>query len=291
MKNTIRFIINPISGGKNKTLVPQQIEQVCAKLNIQADIYLSNSIQETIAQAKEAVEQQYETVVAVGGDGTINLIGAQLLHSSTALGIIPMGSGNGFARSLGLPFQIERAIKIIQSRKTVLIDTGTINEKPFINLSGAGFDAHIADKFQHSKSRGFFSYVNIVLREFNQYQAQQYHLNIDDEQLETDAFLITVCNGPQYGNNAFIAPAALMTDGRFHITVLKKCTWANAPSLAWRLFRGTIDLSKDVEQYSASSVQIKRKNVGPINIDGEPDSDGTELNFKLIPLSLKVIVP
>ncbi len=291
MKSIVRFIINPISGGKNKTHIPQQIEQVCIKLNIQAEICFSSSPEETRLQAKDAVEKQLETVVAVGGDGTINLIGAQLLHSSTVLGIIPMGSGNGFARSLGLPFEIERAIKIIQSRKTVLIDTGTINEKPFINLSGAGFDAHIANKFQHSQSRGFFSYVNIVLREFNQYKPQHYRIQLDEEQFETDAFLITVCNGPQYGNNAFIAPAALMTDGRFHVTVLKKCTWANAPGLAWRLFRGTIDLAKDVEQYSATSVRLIRKQAGPINIDGEPESDNTELNFRMIPLSLKVIVP
>ncbi len=291
MKQRVRFIINPVSGGKNKTRIPALIEKACIKTHLDVDICFSTSVSETREKTQEAIAEKINSVIAVGGDGTINIIGSQLIHSNTSLGIIPMGSGNGLARSLGIPFDIEKAVRIIESGKLILMDTGSLNGVPFMNLAGVGFDAHVAGMFHHSVNRGLLNYAKITLKEFNQFRPEHLVIEINGETFEQDAFLMTVCNGPQFGNNAFIAPKAMLSDGLFHITLLKQCSWKDAPGLAIKLFRGTIDNHVNTVSFVSNSVKIIREKSGLVNIDGEPVNQSNELQFSMIPSSLKVIIP
>ena len=291
MKPKVRFIINPISGGKKKDHIPDAIRKACLELNIDADIFLCSSIAETKEKTKEAIHLNYQAVIAVGGDGTINLIGAELVNTQVALGIIPMGSGNGLARSLRIPFNIKQAINSICEFNMQSIDTGEVNGIPFINLSGIGFDAHVAGIFHNSQRRGLISYAKIILREFYQFTQEPIELHMDGEIIHTKAFLLAVCNGPQFGNNAIIAPLASLRDGVFHITILKRLKWFDAPRLAYRLFRGTIHLDSNTDCFSAKSLTIVRSNNGLMNIDGEPIMLSKNLRIEMRPLSLNVIVP
>ena len=289
MKRKVRFIINPVSGGKNKAKIPQLIEEACLTSKLDADICFSSSVEETLERTQQAVAQKFDAVIAVGGDGTINLIGSELIHTPVALGIIPMGSGNGLARSLGIPFSIKKAVNQIDQFQVKVIDTCSVNGTPFLNVAGIGFDAHVAGQFHHSQRRGLLTYVKIVLREFSRYTPETCTILADGKTFQTDAFLLTVCNGPQFGNNAYIAPHASLTDGLFHVTILKRCRWIDAPALAIRLFRGTIDQDPNTTCFSAQSIVVQRTKHGQMNIDGEPQHQAEKLHFEMHPLSLRVI--
>ncbi len=289
MKRKVRFIINPISGGKNKAEIPKLIEDACITSNLDADICFSLSVEETLERTKQAVLQGFDAVIAVGGDGTINLIGSELINTTVALGIIPMGSGNGLARSLGIPFSIKKAVEQINRFQLKSIDTCSVNGTPFFNVAGIGFDAHVAGQFHHSQRRGLFTYVKIVLREFSQYKPESCKIIADGKSFETDVFLLTVCNGPQFGNNAFIAPQASLTDGLFHVTILKRCRWIDAPALAFRLFKGNIDQDPNTICFSAKSIDVHRTKSGLMNIDGEPQNQPDKLHFEMHPLSIRFI--
>ena len=291
MKPRVRFIINPISGGRKKEHIPETIRKACLEFNLEADIFLCSSIFETKEKTKDAIQLNYRAVIAVGGDGTINLIGTELINTQVALGIIPMGSGNGLARSLRIPFNIKKAIKTISDYNLQSIDTGEVNGIAFINLSGIGFDAHVAGIFHNSQRRGLISYAKIILREFYRFTQESLKIQLDGNTIHTNAFLLAVCNGPQFGNNAIIAPLASLKDGIFNITILKRLKWFDAPRLAYRLFRGTIHLDSNTECYSAKSLTITRSEKGLMNIDGEPILLSNNLHFEMRPLSLNVIVP
>jgi len=291
MKTKVRFIINPISGGKKKTHLPEAIRNASLEFGLEADIFLCNSISETKEKTKEAVLLNYHAVIAVGGDGTINLIGSEIVNTQVALGIIPMGSGNGLARSLRIPFNIKKAIKTISDYNLQSIDTGVVNGIGFINLAGIGFDAHVAGIFHKSERRGLISYAKIILREFNRFTQEPIEIQLEGKTIHTKAFLLAVCNGPQFGNNAIIAPLASLRDGIFHITILKSLKWYDAPRLAFRLFKGTIHLDSNTECFAAKSLTIKRRKTGLMNIDGEPIMLSDNLNIEIRPLSLNVIVP
>jgi diacylglycerol kinase (ATP) len=291
MKPKVRFIINPISGGKKKDHIPDAIRKACLEFNLDADIFLCNSIAETKEKTKESVLLNYDAVIAVGGDGTINLIGAELINTQVALGIIPMGSGNGLARSLQIPFNIKKAIQTICDFNLQAIDTGEVNGIGFINLAGIGFDAHVAGIFHNSQRRGLISYAKIILREFNRFTQEPIQIQVDGNTIHTNAFLLAVCNGPQFGNNAIIAPLASLRDGVFHITILKRLKWFDAPRLAYRLFKGTIHLDPNTECFSAKSLTIIRSRKGLMNIDGEPIMLSEILHIEMRPSSLNVIMP
>jgi diacylglycerol kinase (ATP) len=289
LKRRFRFIINPISGGKNKTLIPERIRNLIQNENIDAEIIVSKNSDDTIYQAKDAVIKNFDAVIAVGGDGTINNIATQLINQKTALGIIPMGSGNGLSRALNIPFNLKKAIGKVLNGKIKKIDTGLINDIAFVNLAGVGFDAHVAGKFHSSVSRGLLNYVKITISEFNNYKPRTYNIVYDGVERKISAFLITVNNGTQFGNNAYTAPNALLDDGLLNVMIIHKCSWYNIPSLAIRLFTKTIAKHPNVESFSTKSISIKRAENELVNIDGEPFQMSTDLIISLNKLSLCII--
>ncbi len=289
MKRRFRFIINPISGGKNKTSIPERIRNLIQNEDIDAEIVVSKNSDDTIYQAKDAVLKNFDAVIAVGGDGTINNIAAQLINQKTALGIIPMGSGNGLSRALNIPFNLKKAIGIVLNGRSNKIDTGLINEIPFVNLAGVGFDAHVAGKFHSSVSRGLLNYVKITISEFNNYKPRTYKISYDGIDRKISAFLITVNNGTQFGNNAFTAPNALLNDGLLNVMIIHSCAWYDIPSLAFRLFTRTIHKHRNVETFTTDSISIRRNENELVNIDGEPFQMSTDLKLSINKLSLSII--
>jgi YegS/Rv2252/BmrU family lipid kinase len=289
LKKYIKFIINPVSGGKNKSKLPEQIRALSNVKNFESDIKVSNSTEETIHIAQDAVEREYNAIIAVGGDGTINNVAAQLIDTETALGIIPMGSGNGLSRALKIPFDLKEAMETVYRFNKSKLDNGFINDTPFFNLAGVGFDAHVAGKFQGSVSRGFSNYIKITISEFNNYVPHEYEITVDGVTRKINAFLLTVNNGTQFGNNAYTAPNALLDDGLLNVMIIKKCSWINIPSLAYHLFNKTIHKHPFVETFSTSAIKIKRLNNELVNIDGEPIQMGKELDLKISKSNFSVI--
>jgi len=290
-KQTIWFIINPISGGKNKKHIPSLIEKYLDKAKYEAQILTTQSAVHTLQLAKEAVAQKVAVLVAVGGDGTINNIAQFTAFSETKLGIIPLGSGNGFARELKLYGAVKSAIQYINQGKTKRVDSGKMNNEFFINLCGIGFDAHVGSLFAGSVKRGFRSYLSIILKEFMQFKVQEIYLKTDTSNFETSAFMLSICNGKQFGNNAFIAPQANMEDGLLDMTIIEKFSNWKMPFIALCILLKKIQWVKEIRQMKARSISIKRAKAGFVNIDGEPVWMEANINITMNHHSINVIVP
>ncbi len=170
--------------------------------------------------AKKGVGE-YEYIIAVGGDGTVNEIASSIAGTDTVLGILPFGSGNGLARFLGIPMDTGEAIKTLNEKRVELIDSAKMNRQWFFNMAGMGFDAHISEVFSHDKTRGFGAYIRSSFREIINYKSEIYHLEIDGVHYEREAFMLSFANSSQYGNNAHVSPHASVQDGLLDVCIIK----------------------------------------------------------------------
>jgi YegS/Rv2252/BmrU family lipid kinase len=287
----VRFIINPISGGKSKSEIPALAEQILPKTQFNIDYTFTKNTEHTCFLAKECVQQAYDWVIAVGGDGTINQVAAQLIHTPIALGIVPFGSGNGLARALQIPLQSKKAISNLNQSIIQSIDTGLANTTPFVNVCGFGFDAHVSAGFSQMGTRGFKTYAKVSLQTIRKFKSETLHIEINDLHKKEKAFILAICNGPQYGNNAFIAPQAELTDGQFHITHIEEVNWKNILGLGTKLFLKNIHQSPLVKTSIAKQLTIHRAHDNYVNIDGEPIWLEKSVKIKMQPLSLNILIP
>ncbi|TSA25773.1 MAG: YegS/Rv2252/BmrU family lipid kinase, partial [Bacteroidetes bacterium] len=208
----ILFIINPVSGTghqeKRQEKIEEVIEKYLDKSRFSHQVVNTEEKGQASRLARHAVLEGVSIVVAVGGDGTVNEVGQSLVNTTTALAIIPTGSGNGLARHLGLPMQFRRAIEVINHGNRKKIDTATLNGSLFVNVAGVGFDAHVARKFDQTSKRGFFSYFHIATSSYKLYKPKKYTITIDGQTIQRRALLISFANSSQFGNQATIAPHA-----------------------------------------------------------------------------------
>src|ERR1700741_5030256 len=213
------FIVNPNAGAKKKINIPQLINSHFSK-DIPSEI-LTWDVKNDFSKISERIfAGNFTIAVAVGGDGTVNEVAKTVNHSEIALGIIPFGSGNGLARSLGIPMNALAAIKRLENGSVRTIDSGLINGKPFFCTSGMGFDAHIGSLFATSTTRGLWTYAKITTKELFGYKPLEYKITHSGGTFTRKAFLITFANAGQYGNDFYISPQASTTDGLLHIVVL-----------------------------------------------------------------------
>lgn len=289
MDNKYLFIINPISGTRSKVDIPRLIDQIFKGENYTA-VFTEYPGHASIL-ASQAVEEGLKAVIAVGGDGTINEVARSLINSETTLGIIPVGSGNGLARELGISMQIKKALKTIYEGVIRKIDYGLANNHPFFCTCGVGFDARVSYKFAKDKKRGGLMYVKNVITEFLNYQPETYEILMDNDGIKEKAFLVTVANASQWGNNAFIAPDANMEDGKLNITLLKPFTYIDIPNLAVQLFTRMIDMNSHICTFEKDSVTILREKPGVIHLDGEPMNMPERIDITTTAGGLKVFVP
>lgn len=239
--------------------------------------------------AQKASKEHMDVVVAVGGDGTINEVGTAIMGTDTKMGIIPCGSGNGLARSLGIPLSWKKAVVRLNEFRSRRIDTGTLNEFRFFNMAGMGFDAHISNEFAALKGRGLTGYVKKAFSEVLNYAPGQYKLDIDGKVYEREAFMISFANSSQYGNDAHIAPKALLDDGIIDICIIKPFPLYLFISMGLRMFSKTSEQSKYVEIIKGESVRIESVTNTLVHIDGEAKMIEKEIFISVDPLSLSVL--
>jgi len=283
------YIINPISGvGKQKT-----IEKLLSKYSDTSKITYQIIYTK---QAKQAIEisrteaKNFDAIIAVGGDGSVNEVAQGLINTDTALGIIPTGSGNGFARHIKLPLKLNKAIQRINNFKTEDVDVVKVNNVFAVNVVGIGFDALITHKFAKFGKRGFSSYIKLTTKEFSKFKGIETSAKIDGINLKNNVFLFTIANGSQYGNNAFIAPKASIQDGLLNVSILKKFPLISAPNLAYRLFTRKFDKFKYSDTYKAKSITILQKGEIKTQIDGEAFTFNDKIKIDIIEKALKIIV-
>lgn len=290
MKKKIVFIINPISGGKSKIFIPALIDKYLNHNKFDANIVFSERVGHAFILAKEALAQNADVVTSVGGDGTINEVAAAMVFSGKIMGIVPCGSGNGLARTLKIPLNHIKAIEHINKLETVLIDSGVLNDKKFFNMAGLGFDAHISALFAKDKTRGLKGYVKSTFTQITKYKPENYQLEIDGKIIEQQAFMLSIANSSQYGNNVHISPTALVNDGLLDICLVKSFPLYSFPNLGLRMLLKTIQHSNYVTIIKAKKAKIIREKAGPVHLDGEPLFMAKEIAVSINPLSLKLIV-
>ena len=283
------FIVNPKSGTTTKESIINSIHRYLPVEDFKI-IYWNNPLQDIEQDIKRNLPG-FDVVVAVGGDGTVNLVARALINTKAALAIIPSGSGNGLARYLGIPLEINKAIKALVSGKTITIDTCEVNDMKFISTCGVGFDAYVSARFAHSVNRGFWSYARIIFQNFWKYKFEEYELLVNKTSISRKAFLITFANSNQFGNNAVIAPHADIQDGIMDIIIVKPFPFYKLFSMGIKLFNKTIHHSKYVETLQVQSVTLTRAKPGAVQYDGEPINMEEVLDVRIVPESLKVLIP
>lgn len=290
-KKHVRFIVNPISGINEKESVVKAVEETIDRekydFSILSTLYAGHA--EEIARM--AANEGVDIVAAVGGDGTINEVGRALAHTETAMAVVPCGSGNGLARHLRIPINPVRAVKVINEGQEEKIDYGIIDEHPFFCTCGVGFDAFVSLKFANSGKRGILSYLENALRESVSYSPETYEIENSEGTVKYKAFLITCANASQYGNNAFIAPHASLTDGLMDITVLEPFSVIDVPTLSYQLFNKTIDQNSRIKTMRDTKITIRRAHGGVLHYDGDPVMGGKTIEVEIVHQGLKVIVP
>ena len=278
------FVVNRRSGVRRRRDIHRILREACAW---DYDIAESERKEDLDRIIDDASKSRVDVVFAVGGDGTVHEVAKRLIGRELALGILPTGSGNGFARHVGLPMNVRRSLEACSQTRIVEIDTARVNGIPFVATMGIGFDAWVADQFAMSRMRGLHTYAAIALRGFLGYKALEYEIDIDGESHRRRALIIAVANANQYGNNARIAPLASLQDGLLEIVIVDRVS----PAAAFRLFNGTLDRARGVTMLRGKRIAIRRPSAGAAHLDGEPVRLPETLDIEVVPRSLRVLVP
>ncbi len=290
MKN-IAFIINPISGTQQnvKRKLPKLIEKELDHKQWLQNIVFTEYAGHATELARQFATMGFDAVVAVGGDGTVNEVAQGLRDTQTALGILPMGSGNGFARHLHIPMQPVKAIQMLNHSESIYCDYGLANDRMFVTTCGTGFDALIAYQFAKAGKRGLKTYVEHVVKDLLTYKSQTYHIVGDGLDITHKAFLITFANASQWGNDAYIAPKASIQDGKMDICMMSSSALLGAPGLALRLFTKNIDNSLFMDTAKAQDITLYREEETPFHIDGDPVKMAKDIHIRIVEDGLKVL--
>ncbi len=253
----------------------------------------SRSVADGRRKAEHAVAAGVDTVLVAGGDGMVNSIGAVLIGTATALGVIPTGSGNGFARHFGIPLEPAGAVKALARARRRAIDVGTANGRPFFVTCSLAWDAAIARGFAAFPFRGILPYVFAAATELISYEDQPIHAALDGHpaQVFPNPILFTVANLTQYGGGAQIAPKARPDDGLMELVVARRPDLPRLLINLGRLFNGTLDQLPQVVTRRFQQLNLYRPRPTPIQMDGELVEAGRDIEVRLLPKALTVLVP
>lgn len=283
------FVMNPKSGS-GKTA---QLEQwIGSKGRPGRDILLpfSNAcaVESEILALLE--KDPFATIVACGGDGTVNVVARALAGTEATMGIVPLGSGNGLARHLGIPMDIDAALHRLQQGVKQRIDTARIAGHFFVNVAGLGYDARISQAFKNRRQRGLGGYVQTIAGNLNP-ALQPYELSYGNDSETAQAWMICFSNGSQWGNNVKLHPGASLTDGILHAVVFREKRLLHLPGMLFRLLTGEIDRHPGVSRADASHFSLFLSDPVALHTDGEPCGEVSgEICVVIEPANLNVWV-
>lgn len=285
------LIINPIAGTGNKAHIASMAEKRLKEAGMDLDVRHTTCKGDATTLAGLAVSEGYDAVIAAGGDGTINETAKALCNTQLPLGIIPCGSGNGLARHFGIVVDPESAIEIISQKNIKDIDYGVVNGNSFFCTCGVGFDAAVSDRFARQNHRGMLMYLKSAIEEYIRFSPSDYIISANGKTLTEKAFLVACCNTTQYGNNAYIAPNADISDGLLDVTIIHAGSLLEDAILGIDLMSGHLNHNLNIDTFKSSEITIQRKSDGPAHIDGEPVALPKELNVSCRHHGLKVFTP
>ncbi|GAA4843138.1 diacylglycerol kinase family protein [Algivirga pacifica] len=292
--NKLLFIINPISGAAKGKTIGKYIEEQLQQMPYTYTIWLTEHEGHGVTLAQQGVAQQYDIIVAVGGDGTVNEVAQGILNSNVPLGIIPLGSGNGLARHLKIPLNAKDALStILSARSIIAIDTATLNGKPFFCTAGVGFDAEISYQFASMPGRGILNYIKATLSYFIDATPQTYSIESTNGTTSLNAYMVTIANAAQFGNDVYIAPQADIRDGLLDLIAIRTFSKWKVISIFTKILLRRINHSKHVCCLQESSFTINNLEQQGSSIrvhrDGEPETTTLPIQVEILPASLQVV--
>ena len=290
-ENKVFFIINRYSGSGFQSAVEGRIIDECARLKLEGTIEYTRQKGHATELARQAVIEGFTRVFAMGGDGTVNEVARGLIHTSSALGILPKGSGNGLARHLQIPLNLQNALRLMDKHRIISIDTLSINDHLSVNVSGIGFDGHVAGMFGKNGKRGLVGYGKLILKEFPQFKEFNASVILDGKKLQRQSFILALANSSQFGNNAKISPLASVCDQLIDVCFVKKVPISQAIGFTHKMFTGHINDSEYVEILQGKNIIIKFDKPMPFHCDGESMEPTANFNVNLSSASLRMIVP
>jgi YegS/Rv2252/BmrU family lipid kinase len=291
----LAVIINPISGaGRRRDVARVRAEQAAAlleKRRLDAEVFVTERPGHARELAQAGLRRGVTTFVAWGGDGTVNEIGSALVGSHATLAIVPVGSGNGLARELGIPLDPAAAFQVVFDGRARTIDAGELDGHLFFNIAGIGLDARVAHRFAHDglDRRGFMRYLELAAREVTSFTPHEYTLIVDGRDRRVRALLVAIANARQYGNGALIAPEALLDDGKLDLVVVDYMPAWRVLMHAPKLFAGTVARVPGVSMTKTSSLSIASDTALVYHVDGEPYVGGQGVHARVHSRALKVM--
>lgn len=289
----VRVVVNAAAGSKSRIPTNAQtiadVEAVLAHVGVAAEVVESKSIAEARALTGEASRAGYTAVVAAGGDGTIGVVGSELLGSRTALGVLPMGSIMNIPRMLGVPRDLAAAASVLACGVVRRIDVGEVRGRPFFETASVGMNAAIfreAQRFQKGDRASIVRTIWVAVR----YRPARMRIDLDDRIIRTRALTVTVSNGPYVGTGMTVAPDARLDDGRFDVRVFERFSkWELVRHFASIAF-GRRSYAPRISTYRARRVRVSSVHPLPTRADSR-DLGTTPVEFTVRPGALAVIVP
>lgn len=287
-----RLIINPISGTLSKAGLAEAVADALTPMGWEIETLYTRGHGDATRFARQAADNDFDVVLAAGGDGTVNETAAALCGTSTALGILPCGSGNGLARHLGIPIDPREGLKVILAGEHRPIDFATVNGRKFFCTFGVGFDAAVSAAFAQKKTRGKLKYIQSTFETYAHYEPELYTITANGRTVTERAFLIAVCNASQYGNNAYIAPSARIDDGQLDVTVIHAGNPLSTALVGFDMLTGMIEHNVLIQHFRTPSIIIERQQRGGVvHVDGEPLEMDRKLDIDCHPSMLTVYAP
>jgi YegS/Rv2252/BmrU family lipid kinase len=290
-KRKIRIIANPFSGSKGGEKIEAVIDLYLDKSKFDHEICITQYSGHATELSSQAAALGFYAVIAAGGDGTINEVASSLVGTKTALGIIPLGSGNGFSYHLGIRRSKKKALEVINLCNPVLIDTVTANEHFFLNVAGLGLDATVAYNTRKNKKRGFLPYFINAVRESIRFKALDLEITSNGKTWRAEYTAAVIANASIYGYNFSIAPEADISDGLFDVILLKKASLLSYFLTVPRMLTRSIHKSKIIDYFKASELTVRHKGQSFFHKDGEGLVVEGNIHFKIRPASLLVLMP
>ncbi|WP_426491942.1 diacylglycerol/lipid kinase family protein [Hymenobacter sp. 102] len=291
--HNLLFVLNPISGDVDKSALEATIAAYCAERGRQAWFFHTTGHDDQTHLRYYLENHAVDAVFAAGGDGTVSLVAEVLCGGTRPLGIIPLGSGNGLSKDLGVPQSVEEALRLTWDYEVRVLDTLRVGGRFAAHLADLGFNALIVERFDQGAARGPGAYVRIATQEYAAYQPATYRIETDQETWEGPAFMLTIANANTFGSNVVINPNGQLDDGQFEICLIAPFPNTAAPGLLYRLYASEFDDSDYTRRLCCRHARISVPGTTEVlvQIDGEPCRLPTPVEVVIRPGSLRVLVP
>jgi diacylglycerol kinase (ATP) len=287
----IAFIINPKSGTDRNKSLQKSIDEIFAKDKFEIHILHTEFAGHATGLAADCARKNFETVVAVGGDGTVNEVARGIINTGTSLGIVPKGSGNGLARTCNIPLHTPKALALIEKGYVKNIDAGMANGELFLSNAGTGFDSYVAMQCRQKNTRGLLMYIRTSVQAFTKYKSKSYIVTVDGKQYEEKAIMISVANGNEFGYGFKISPTASNFDGKLDVMIIKPLNIFTAGRVSFYAWWGNLHKYSKVKHIIGKQISIRSKGMQDYQIDGDARDTEQNLNIEIIVKALNVIVP